>query len=498
MEALSRSLVQQLQLTAIDPPVSTNLPEKVLQFGAGVLLRALPDYFIEQANRKGLFMGRVLVVKSTAAGNAETFSAQDNLYTICIRGRDGKGEVYENLISSAISRVLDAESSWSEVLQAAHHAEMKIIISNTTEAGICYVSESVHGGVPKSFPAKLLAFLFERFKAFGGTIDSGMVILPTELIPDNGAVLKSVLLRLADENKLGDLFSGWLSYHNTFCNTLVDRIVPGRPTGAMLQSLETELGYTDALLCMAEPYCLWAIEGGKEVAGLLGFHEADPRMIISTNIEVYRELKLRLLNGTHTLSCGLAVLAGLETVEQAMSSPQTSVFIRHLLLDELAVSMPYKADPAMVNIFAGQVLDRFSNKSIDHLWIRICAGYTEKLKIRVLPVLKEFYKLNNQVPRHIALGFAGYIRFMQSTQEEGIYKGRFNNQEYHLEDAHAALLNRIWADHAMGGVVTAVLGSLVLWGTDLNLLPGFGQAVAYFLNVIETEGIEQAFKKLEK
>ena len=61
------------------------LPEKVLQFGTGVLLRGLPDYFIDKANKQGIFNGRVVVVKSTDGGDATAFEKQDGLYTICVR-----------------------------------------------------------------------------------------------------------------------------------------------------------------------------------------------------------------------------------------------------------------------------------------------------------------------------------------------------------------------------------------------------------------------------
>src|SRR3954451_17588632 len=84
------------------------LPEKVMQFGTGVLLRGLPDYFIDKANRLGLFNGRVVVVKSTDAGDSAAFDRQDGLYTLCVRGIEGGKKVEENIINSSISRVLSA------------------------------------------------------------------------------------------------------------------------------------------------------------------------------------------------------------------------------------------------------------------------------------------------------------------------------------------------------------------------------------------------------
>jgi tagaturonate reductase len=140
------------------------LPEKVLQFGTGVLLRGLCDYFIDKANKQGIFNGRIVVVKSTDSGGADAFAEQDNLYTICVRGIDKGVPTEENIISSAISRVLSAQSQWNEILETAQDPTISVVISNTTEVGLQYVEESIRQSPPASFPAKLTAWLYERFQ----------------------------------------------------------------------------------------------------------------------------------------------------------------------------------------------------------------------------------------------------------------------------------------------------------------------------------------------
>jgi tagaturonate reductase len=164
------------------------LPEKVLQFGTGVLLRALPDYFIDKANKAGIFNGRVVVVKSTDS-DSSAFDRQNGLYTVCVRGVENDRTVEENIINASVSRVLSAQTDWKKVLECAHDHEMKIVISNTTEVGIQLIEDDIDSDPPVSFPGKLLAFLFERYKAFEGDPSSGMVIIPTELITNNGALL---------------------------------------------------------------------------------------------------------------------------------------------------------------------------------------------------------------------------------------------------------------------------------------------------------------------
>ncbi len=186
------------------------LPEKVLQFGTGMLLRGLPDYFIDKANRMEIFNGRIVIVKTTSRGDAGAFDKQDGLYTVCVRGlQDGK-KIEENIINSSISRVLNAANEWEQILECAHNQSLQVIISNTTEVGIKLVNDDIRRHPPVSYPGKLLAFLYERFTAFNGSEKSGFVIVPTELIPDNGKKLESIVLELAHLNGLEDDFIEWV------------------------------------------------------------------------------------------------------------------------------------------------------------------------------------------------------------------------------------------------------------------------------------------------
>src|SRR5688572_25220420 len=241
-----------------------NLPEKVLQFGTGVLLRGLPDYFIDKANKQGIFNGRVVVVKSTSTGGVDAFDEQDGLYTICIRGIEGETKVEENIINASISRVLSAKNNWDEILSCASNPDMQVVISNTTEVGITLINDDVHAAPPESFPGKLLSFLYRRYKVFDGDESKGMVIIPTELIIDNGSKLRNILLELAKQNGLEYFFIDWLVQNNYFCNSLVDRIVPGKLPDSERKILEKELGYEDNLMIMSEVYRLWAIETGEQ------------------------------------------------------------------------------------------------------------------------------------------------------------------------------------------------------------------------------------------
>src|SRR5450432_3352404 len=220
-----------------------SLPEKVLQFGTGVLLRGLPDYFIDKANRKGIFNGRIVVIKSTDSGDAGVFDRQDGLYTRCVRGLENGKRAEENIVCYAISRVLSTRDQWKEILKCAHNPAMQVIISNTTEVGTQLVADDIRHTPPVSFPGQLLACLYERYLAFKGSADSGMVIVPTELIVGNGKKLAAIVGELIKTNGLEAEFAYWIKEHCRFCDSLVDRIVPGRPDKATIQQLQHDLGY---------------------------------------------------------------------------------------------------------------------------------------------------------------------------------------------------------------------------------------------------------------
>ena len=474
-----------------------SLPEKVLQFGTGVLLRGLPDYFIDKANRNGVFNGRVVVVKSTSTSGPADFDQQDNLYTLCIRGIEQGKPVEENIISSAISRVISADKDWKSILDFAREPNFKVVVSNTTEVGISLLNESIHQNPPVSFPAKLLAVLYERYQAFKGSAASGLVIVATELIDNNGLRLKAIVCELAVFNQLEDDFIAWLNQQNDFCNSLVDRIVPGKPDQQTAEDLKIQLGYDDQLLTMAEPYRLWAIEGSKRVSTVLEFAATDQGVVITRDIELFRELKVRLLNGTHTLTSGIAVLSGIDTVKNGMSNTLIEVYITELMQREIAPAIPYQVNLEKAIAFSASVLDRFANPSIEHLWQSITAQYTLKMKIRVIPVLLNYYHIYHRVPGYIALGFAAFLVFMRSREKDGKYTGSFDGNEYLINDDSADYFFNV-LQQGEEDYVTVILNDSDFWTVDLRVLPGFIYAVKVLYHSILDNGMAAALYSIEK
>ena len=481
------------------------LPEKVLQFGTGVLLRGLPDYFIDKANKQNIFNGRIVIVKSTDGSN-ENFQQQDYLYTHCIRGINNGKKVEENIINASISKIISAKNNWNDVLECAANPELQLIISNTTEVGIVLTEDNIHANPPVSFPGKLLAFLYKRFILFNGDLSKGFVIIPTELIIDNADKLSDILIKLSIKNKLENDFLNWLKNANHFCNSLVDRIIPGKPPSTQLLAIENKLGYKDDLLIISEPYSLWAIESdNKKVKEILSFSNVDSGVVIASDINIFRELKLRLLNGSHTFACGLALLAGFATVKEAMDDKIFSVFINQLMLDEIVPAIMEKDLPEKDAItFSNKVLDRFRNPFIEHQWMSITMQYSSKMCMRNVPVIINYVERFNKIPSLMSLGFAAHIFFMKPAEiNAGKHYGEINKNKYLINDDNASYYADVWNNNNAEEAVIKILSNEELWKTDLSKLPGFSEAVINNLHLLmnnKTENIIQTFinKDLKK
>jgi tagaturonate reductase len=429
----------------------------VLQFGTGVLLRGLPDYFIEKANQKGIFNGRIVVVKSTVNGDVSSFQEQDNLYTLSIRGIKNGQNVNENIICSAISKILHANTQWSDVLNSAADPSIQIIISNTTEAGLQYVEEKLTHVPSLSFPGKLTQCLYHRFIKLGHAPESKIVVLPTELLTDNGFLLKQIIEKLIHFNDYPKSFGEWVNQKVIFCNTLVDRIVPGKLSNEHQQILLEKYGYTDSNAIMCEPYALWAIEGGQEVRDLLSFSTVNEEIKIVPDISQFKELKLRILNGSHTLLCAKAIAEGFETVFLAMSNPIFRKYAEELIFEEIIPSLPAEIKKEDKLSFAKDVIDRFSNPNIEHKWTSIAVQYPMKLTIRVLPLLKLYAQNTGVSPTKMVECIKEVLHFLLS------------NENTPMDDISKAAINKInLSSSSTEEKVKNLLKEKTMWGEDLT------------------------------
>lgn len=473
------------------------LPERAVQFGTGAFLRGFIDDYVDAANARGEFNGRIVAIGTTGSGRDRAFADQDGLFTVVSRGVAAGRVVDSAHVVSAVSRALSASDDWHAVLACARNPQLAVIFSNTTEVGIRIDddADTLHAAPPKSFPAKLTRFLYERARAFAFAPSKGVIVVPCELIEHNGAVLKALVLQLAERWECEPGFGRWIETSVMFVNTLVDRIVPGAPAAADRDALEARLGYSDALLTTAECYRQFAIEGDDGLRARLGFAN-DASIIITPDIEPYRRRKVQLLNGAHTVMVTTALLAGCTTVRDAMTHAVIGPFIRKTLLDEIvpAVDAPDAA------LFAHAVLERFENPHIQHALADITMQGTTKLRVRVLPSLLRHVELFGRVPDGIAFGLAAHIAYLRpealhARRAAGLTMREDDTGE-HITRAWAALGNAQLSDENITRLVEELLANVVLWNSELSLIPGLAPVVSTALRTIIAEGSVRALELL--
>ena len=466
------------------------LPVKVLQFGGGNFLRGFVDWIIDEYNEKNNADLGVLVVKPTQRGNYNDWKNQDGLFHMLTRGiRDGQ-LVDESRLISCVSDIIHSYGEWEMYLESAKNPCIRYIISNTTESGIRTSKEDQYSDAPPSeFPAKLCIWLHKRFQFFKGSKESACVIIPTELLEDNGVLLKNALLQYADWWDLEEDFKNWIATENIFCNTLVDRIIPGVSNDAMAEVWE-ELECKDTEVTQGEPYHFWAIEAPKSVREELPLDKIGLNVIYTDDLTPYREIKVRILNGAHTAMVPVSYLYGLETVKETVEHEVLGKFVHQVIYGEIIPTLDL--DDATLQKFASDVLDRFKNPFIKHLLISISLNSISKVKTRLLPSILEYQNRNGNLPEGLTTSFAATIAF---------YKGENNGTNIPLNDDPQVLafFKQIWADFEAGNIdlqklISEILRNQSLWNQDLNVVPGLNTTLETKLSILLKEGVGNLLK----
>jgi tagaturonate reductase len=391
-----------------------------------------------------------------------------------------------------LSRSISATTSWADVLKLAESPDITSVFSNTTEVGIVLdEDDSETLDPPRSFPGKLTAFLHRRATHFNFDPDKTVTVIPCELIENNGDRLKEIVTELSSRWNLGREFSDWLA-SVAFCNTLVDRIVSGTPPPEQLDEMAESLGYADRLLTVCEPYRLFAIEAEQQTAEALTWVRADEGIIVAETVAPYRERKVRLLNGAHTILVPLALLAGRETVFDAVEDSSVGQYLRLVMLEEIVPSL----DVPQAEEFAAQVIERFRNPFIEHELFGITLHGTTKMAVRVVPSIVQYAARIGKTPSSLAFGFAAYLLFMRGDLQNA---RRANGAAVPTDDA-GERVTAAWQETDQGNYDSAAVSSLVdrvcgdesLWGTDLRDVPGFADAVTTYLGSMLSAGVPAA------
>lgn len=476
-------------LPSINTVARKHYPVKILQFGSGNFLRAFIDWMVQEANDKVGFDAGISIVQSVSRD--KKLEQQEGLYTVLVKGLRGDTFVQTNYRIDCVQRIVQVQDNFSAFLNEAINPDLQFIVSNTTEAGITFNAEDSSINIPSStFPGKLTQLLYHRFQA---NVSGRLAVLPCELIEKNGEVLKKCVEQYSQHWKLSAEFSQWLHNEVSFCNTLVDRIVPGSPKGSH-EVIWKELGYKDELLVDAEFFHLLVIEAPAWVEKALPWREAGLNVIFTNNFDLYRNRKVKILNGAHSAMACAGYLAGIETVREAMEHPDLGNYIRQLVFKEIVPQVG--GEKREVEAYAEEVFLRFRNPSIQHALINISLNSFSKFKVRLLPTLVAHYHESGVVPARLAYAFAALFFF---------YRGLKSGKEIPLNDEASIIeaMKREWqqasyTEEGMQLLCKKLFAYKTWWGEDVSSLSSLAEVTGIWLYAIDQHGIVQSLKELNR
>ncbi|WP_018665001.1 tagaturonate reductase [Heyndrickxia acidiproducens] len=450
-------------------------PTKAIQFGEGNFLRAFVDWQIHQMNKKGLFNGNVTIIQPLPNGRVDKLANQDYLYTVLLEGKINGKNLQTHEIVTSVNSGLDPYKDYDAYLKLAEDENIRFIFSNTTEAGIAYhEGDTLSDRPPVSYPAKLTALLYHRFKAE----KKGFYIIPCELIESNGKQLKKIVNRYAKEWNLEESFIKWLETENTFCSSLVDRIVPGYPKDRE-EALWNEWGYEDTSAVKAEPFLIWVIEGPKELEEELPLKKTGLNVIVTEDLKPYRDRKVYLLNGPHTTMACLARLAGIKTVGEVMEDRDFYHFIDREMYEEIIPSLDLPKEE--LTSYASGIQERFRNPYMEHQLDSIALNSVSKYSARLLPTLQKHIERFHKIPTRIVLALSGLL---------AIYGKQENTQAKAIDMPE--ILKTFSEAYKSEQYVSVILANESLWGTDLTKIDGLCEQTEKGLKLIEKEGVRKA------
>jgi tagaturonate reductase len=353
---------------------------------------------IQVANDAGVTDAGVAVVHATAQDDPafELLRQQDGLFHVLLEGiKDGE-PVREVTRVECVQAVAAAHREFERYRELYLGPDLRLVVSNTTEAGIVYVEgDDLTATPPTSFPAKVTALLHDRYQHFRGAPDKGLAIVACELIEDNGSTLREFVLRHACAAGLGEDFVAWVGEACSFYDTLVDRIVPGFPRDD-IGRIQEKIGFADRLVVKGEYFHVWAIGGDERVRDLLPLDRAGLNVRFMGDIRPFRAQKVRVLNGAHTALSAVGLLLGFTSVREAFADADVRTYVERLVAEEVLPTID--GDPDQLRTFADGILERFTNPFLHHRLADIALNAVPKWHTRNLPVLVDRVRAAEPAP----------------------------------------------------------------------------------------------------
>lgn len=394
------------------------LRSRIVHFGFGAFHRAHQALLTNRVlNEKGgdwgiceisLFSGDVLMSQ---------LRAQDHLFTVLEKGAEGNQAIVVGAVHECLNAKLD---SLAAIIEKFCEPQVAIVSLTITEKGYCIdpatgkldmhntriLHDLENPTEPHSAPGILVEALHRRR-------ERGLppfTVLSCDNIPDNGHVVKNAVLGMAQKRSAE--LAGWIDAHVSFPGTMVDRIVPAA-TETSLAEITQELGVVDPCAISCEPFIQWVVEDNF-VAGRPEWEAAGVQMV--KDVLPWEQMKLRMLNGSHSFLAYLGYLAGYAHINECMEDESFRDAARRVMLNEQAPTL--RITDVDLTAYADSLIDRFANPALQHRTWQIAMDGSQKLPQRMLDGIRVHLERNSAWPL-LALGVAGWIRYVSGTDERG-------------------------------------------------------------------------------
>ncbi len=417
----------------------------------------------------------------------EALEPQDGLYTVAIRDAAG---THPRIIGSILG-VLDANAEREALIALMASQEIRIVSLTVTEKGYCHdpatgdldtrhpdiVHDLANPSAPRSAPGLIVEALARR-RAAG---IAPFTVLCCDNLPSNGATVKRIVTRFAALREDG--FGDWVAEQVAFPSTMVDRIVPAT-TDADRETVAALIGAEDAWPVMAEPFTQWVIED-EFTSGRPDFAAAGAQL--TSEVEPFERMKLRMLNGSHSTIAYLGYLAGHEHVSDAVADPAFRKLIHGLMTEEVIPTL-HMPDVDLA-AYRDQLLERFSNPALKHRTWQIAMDGSQKLPQRLLGTIRDRLAAGGSITR-LTLGVAAWMRYVTGVDEDG--------EAIDVRDPLALRMMAIAAD--AGEDAEALFDGLAalneVFGTDLAGNSVFRSAVVGHLDALFDEGAAETVRQV--
>ncbi len=463
----------------------SSLRSRIVHFGFGAFHRAHQALLTDRVlNAQGGDWGICEISLFSGDQLMAQLRAQDHLYTVLEKGAEGNQAYIIGAVNECMNAKLD---SLAAIIEKFCEPQVAIVSLTITEKGYCIdpatgkldltqpriAHDLQEPGEPHSAPGILVEALSRRrergLPAF--------TVLSCDNIPDNGHIVKNAVLGMA-QTRSAEL-AQWIDAHVSFPSTMVDRIVPAA-TDESLAEIAAELGVADPCAISCEPYIQWVIEDNF-VAGRPQWEVAGVQLV--EDVRPWEQMKLRMLNGSHSFLAYLGYLAGFAHISDCMQDDVFRRAARQLMLGEQAPTLSITG--VDLNAYADNLIARFSNPALKHRTWQIAMDGSQKLPQRMLDSIRVHLQRESHWPL-LALGVAGWMRYVSGTDDA--------DEAIDVRDPLADKIRAIVDTSSEAERVRALLALSEIFGTDLPADPRFVDAIETAWQQLRSQGAHQAVR----